>query len=281
MNTDALIAKVKNHISVELSEGTLNRWARNGLITRTIAGCKGGGRGADWPPEAVEEAATIYILRSMHFPRAQGRAPGIVRTSVLTKQLLEAKKVVDRFYAGVAVSRLSGDYRDIPNMAVSAGVTLPVDVDQNRKKALVVDAVRAIETPRSDGNRIALPPALSWDGSAELKYAARMKKRADKGDPDAVVWMEKCRKYLHRYTYAVFGHSSLHGLIVMWIATLEKIRHGKPLNAPAKVTFSWNWHVLRPDAGKIIKQLNYDGVSFEPSARDIININCGRTRDVP
>jgi len=124
MNTDVLIAKVKNHISVELSEGTLNRWARNGLITRTIAGRKGGGRGADWPPEAVEETVVIYTLRNRGLPWGTtirgDPATRKKKKTVSTAALLEVKKVVERFYNDVALAQRTGKRADLPHMVVPA-----------------------------------------------------------------------------------------------------------------------------------------------------------------
>lgn len=67
-------------------------------------------------------------------------------------------------------------------------------------------------------------------------------------------------------TGTVFGDARMQNLIIMWIATLEKIRHGKPLDSPVAVVFNW---VMSYDGGdKMSLKTRYAGVSFEHSDHD-------------
>jgi hypothetical protein len=76
----------------------------------------------------------------------------------------------------------------------------------------------------------------------------------------------------------VFGGWDLNTLVVTWIATLEKVRHGQPLFEPKTVRFSWNWHVVR-ELGREDLKMTYDGVTFESSDADAVGRHVGHTRE--
>lgn len=76
----------------------------------------------------------------------------------------------------------------------------------------------------------------------------------------------------------VFGGWDLNTLVVTWIATLEKVRHGKPLFEPKTVQFSWNWHMVC-ELGREDLKMNYDGVTFESSPEDAVGRHVGYTPD--
>ena len=76
---------------------------------------------------------------------------------------------------------------------------------------------------------------------------------------------------------AVFGGWDLNTLVVTWIATLEKVRHGESLFEPKTVRFSWNWHVVH-EAGREDLKMMYDGVTFESSHEDAVGRHVGYTR---
>jgi len=76
----------------------------------------------------------------------------------------------------------------------------------------------------------------------------------------------------------VFGGWDLNTLVVTWIATLEKVRHGELLFEPKTVRFSWNWHVVQELGREDLKML-YDGVTFESSDKDAVGRHVGRTHE--
>jgi|GEM_PF-5043181 len=287
MDTDTLIAKVKNQIDVELPAHKLNRWAREGFIPRAYAGHKGGGRGADWPPEAVEETIAIYTLRTRELPwgtTIQGDpATGKKEKTVSTAHLLQAKKVVESFYSDVARAKLTGQKEDLPHMAVPMWPGLPIIIKEFDEWWLIM-AVREIEvpTPHVDGGHLRIEqsrhPAvfpgfhraqlheLTPRGSpawvkrntetrareCTLALVKDMKKRAATGDADAATWIAKLEEYRHRHSPAVFGHSFLSPIVVTWIATLEKVRCGWPVSTPAEIRVTCNGIGLAPALGDIV-----------------------------
>jgi hypothetical protein len=58
------LRKRLSNVSVEISEKTLRRWGKNGVITDHQQNLPGTGRGhyEDWPEKALEEAAAVWAL---------------------------------------------------------------------------------------------------------------------------------------------------------------------------------------------------------------------------
>ena len=88
MDSDELVSKLRN-LGIDVPKGTLRRWASEGLIKGPKpVGRKGArGRFMSWPPEAVEQAAAVYVIRDLYGPKKK------------IKILLSVKALVDRFYA--------------------------------------------------------------------------------------------------------------------------------------------------------------------------------------
>jgi hypothetical protein len=150
---------------------------------------KGGGAGrfTDWPEEAVERAAVVYVLRHSDTRWAKPT----------TQAIIETKKVVDKFYAIIRECEETSD------------VNLP-----DRLFSLLT----WVET--SDGKR----------GTMYASY-------------------------------------DLHPLVVIWIATLEKIRNNKPLSERYKATFRWTRRSVKTESGEVFR-LVYTGVTLVTSDRD-------------
>jgi len=76
----------------------------------------------------------------------------------------------------------------------------------------------------------------------------------------------------------VFGGWDLNTLVITWIATLEKVRHHKPLFEPKTVRFNWNWHLVQ-EFGQEDLKMKYDGVIFESSDENAVGRHVGYTRE--
>lgn len=59
----------------------------------------------------------------------------------------------------------------------------------------------------------------------------------------------------------------------MWIVTLEKIKHGKPLHTPATVIFQFKMKVSYDDDGKKSLKIIDDSVSFKDSDADMPQVH--------
>lgn len=70
----------------------------------------------------------------------------------------------------------------------------------------------------------------------------------------------------------MFGDAKLHPLIVTWIVTLEKMRHGKPLAEPFEVVFTVDPQVVYIKS-EITMNPTFEGVTLEPSNSDKFRVN--------
>lgn len=70
-----------------------------------------------------------------------------------------------------------------------------------------------------------------------------------------------------------FFSYELHPLIVLWVTTVEKARHGWPIQKPAQVTFAWTIEGT-PQAGTLKHTLV--GVTLEAADRDVLQIHSER-----
>ncbi|MGZ4892107.1 MAG: hypothetical protein ACXV2B_07615 [Halobacteriota archaeon] len=206
MDTTTLIEEVKELIGVELPSSTLNGWARKGLVSRARTGRKGGGRGADWPSEAIEQAAVIYTLRAMDLPQgttirgcptATGR-----KATVSTKRLLQVKEMVERWYATF------------------------------------------FRVPFHYGSFI--------DTISDLS------------------------KYVEKLNGYMYGGYENQPIFYAWIATLEKIRHGKPLSETVKVRFAVTGYLDTYGTSRY----RFDAISLEPCAENTAFYSCRAAPEV-
>ncbi len=204
MDTGELVAELEKILGVKIPRGTLRRWASEELISGpTPYGRKGqrGGCYYSWPIEAFEDAAVVYTLRNRDllwgktirgWPTTK---KGKEKTTVSTKMLLEAKKMVKHLYA-----------------SIDEGLIEHTEL-------------------------------------VDIKYSKK-----DKLD-------RMGRRRLGGVTQPVY---------VVWVTTLEKIRHNKPLAEPLKVVFHWrNVNFVEEDGGKSFK-LKYDGVSVESCEHEMV-----------
>lgn len=90
-------------LGVDIPEGTLRRWVHDGIIPRptSVYKGKGGGSGrfSDWPPETVEQAVAIYVLRHDNTDWAKPTNKAIIAT----------KKAVERWYNMIDEFKRTGD----------------------------------------------------------------------------------------------------------------------------------------------------------------------------
>jgi hypothetical protein len=103
-NIKDIVSQLKAIIGVKIPSGRLRRWASEGLIPKPKLAVRNGNRCWVWPPEVVEQAAVIHVLRHVdlfwiYATKGAPRAKGNKGTTVLTKQLLEVKRLVERFYS--------------------------------------------------------------------------------------------------------------------------------------------------------------------------------------
>ncbi len=77
-------------------------------------------------------------------------------------------------------------------------------------------------------------------------------------------------------TVYMHGGLELQPLVATWIATVEKIRHSKPVSQPMGVCFNWNRHVCDDDGTETFK-VRYDGVTFTLAPYDAIGQHYGHT----
>jgi hypothetical protein len=94
---------------------------------------------------------------------------------------------------------------------------------------------------------------------------------------DAITELRDAKEKWPDNTLSLLGDAKLHDLILMWIVTLEKIRHGRSLHKPAAVVFSWKKIVSHDDDSKKLLKIIYDGVSFEHSDEDMLRVHCWTT----
>lgn len=202
MDSEELVARLRDLLGVDVPKGTLRRWAWQGLIPASKPiGRKGErGRFVSWPSETVEQAAVVYIIRHTD-----------VRWAKTTKDvLLAVKDIVDRFYATI-------------NDFVEAG-----DTDILQK---LDDFLKPVTSPLFG--------------------------------PDGV-------------TGYMYGGLALQPLVATWIATLEKIRHNKPVYRHMSVRFNWNYHLVI-EGGQETLKIMYDGVTLTPSVSDSLDRTYGHT----
>jgi len=189
-------------LGITIPEGTLRRWAYEGILPRpgSLHKGKGGGSGrfSDWPEETVERAAVVYVLRHSDTKWAKPTAQAIIET----------KKVVDKFYDVIRESEETSDVN-------------------------ILDRLSAL---------------LTWvemsDGKRGMMYASY----------------------------------DLHPLVVIWMATLEKIRNNKLLSEHYKATFHWTRRSDETESREIVR-LDYQGVTFATSNRDSFGFTFDRATE--
>ena len=102
MNFTELDAKLRA-VGVIVPDGTIRRWAfQDKLVARPKRyWVKGGGKGrrTDWPEEAFEDVAVVFVLRNSYTYWAKPR----------TEALREAKEFVSKFYEIIDKSRRTSD----------------------------------------------------------------------------------------------------------------------------------------------------------------------------
>ncbi len=73
----------------------------------------------------------------------------------------------------------------------------------------------------------------------------------------------------------MYANYDLHPLVVIWIATLEKIRNNKSLSEHYQATFHWTRRSIETDSGELVR-LVYQGVTLALSDRDSFGFNYER-----
>ena len=113
-NIRNIVSQLEAIIGVKIPEGTLRRWASEGLIPKPELEVRGDKQDRLWlwPPATVEQAAVVYTLRNKDLP--WGRTKKGKNATISRNMLLEAKKMVQHLYASVNKGKIeSADVSDM------------------------------------------------------------------------------------------------------------------------------------------------------------------------